>query len=94
MATPRALISLWNSNGSNWGRGSLRLGHITLLPGLSIPAGWPFPPPMAALTPEHFSLADQTVEHGAPVSFLVSATCALGLTEGWLELADGATDAN
>jgi hypothetical protein len=28
------------------------------------------------------------VEHGAPVSFLVSASCGLGMTEGWLELAD------
>ena len=28
------------------------------------------------------------MEHGAPVSFLVSATCALGMTEGWLEFGD------
>ena len=28
------------------------------------------------------------MEHGAPVSFLVSATCGLGMSEGWLELAD------
>ncbi|HWX89045.1 MAG TPA: hypothetical protein VNY75_01980, partial [Rhizomicrobium sp.] len=38
--------------------------------------------------PERFALAGQTVEHGAPVSFLVSATCALGMTEGWLEMGD------
>jgi hypothetical protein len=38
--------------------------------------------------PETFALSGQSVEHGAPVSFLVSATCALGMTEGWLELSD------
>jgi hypothetical protein len=72
----------------NWSRGSLRLGHITLLPRAvdqktlvySTTNGGP---------PETFALAGQTVEHGAPVSFLVSATCALGMTEGWLELSDG-----
>lgn len=70
-----------------WGRGALRLGHITLL-------GEAFDEQSLSFTttnggaPERFALADQTVEHGAPVSFLVSAACALGMTEGWLELAD------
>ena len=70
-----------------WSRGALRLGHITLL-------GDAFDEQSLCFTttnggaPERFALAGQTVEHGAPVSFLVSAACALGLTEGWLELAD------
>ncbi|MFO1248311.1 MAG: hypothetical protein U1E93_08850 [Alphaproteobacteria bacterium] len=70
-----------------WGRGALRLGHITLL-------GEAFDESSLSFTttnggaPERFALAGQTVEHGAPVSFLVSAACALGMTEGWLELAD------
>ena len=29
------------------------------------------------------------VDHGAPVSFLVSASHGLGMTEGWAELGDG-----
>ena len=70
-----------------WGRGALRLGHITLL-------GEAFDEQSLGFTttnggaPERFALTGQTVEHGAPVSFLVSATCALGMTEGWIELAD------
>ncbi|MBW8708414.1 MAG: hypothetical protein JF627_03985 [Alphaproteobacteria bacterium] len=70
-----------------WGRGALRLGHITL-------RGEAFDEQSLAFTTtnggaaERFALAGQTVEHGAPVSFLVSAACALGMTEGWLELAD------
>ncbi len=71
----------------NWARGALRLGHITLL-------GEAFDEDNLSFTttnggaPERFALAGQTVEHGAPVSFLVSAACALGMTEGWVELAD------
>jgi len=72
----------------NWGRGSLRLGHITLLPGVFDPGSLSFATTNGGFTAEHFSLAGQTVEHGAPVSFLVSASCALGLSEGWLELGD------
>lgn len=85
-AAPRIDFDLefqWQS----WTRGVLRLGHVTLLPDAFDPAN------LTCVTtngggPETFALAGQTVEHGAPVSFLVSATCALGLTEGWLELAD------
>ena len=71
----------------NWGRGTLRLGHITLLPE-AFDAASLFLATTNGGGPEHFSLAGQTVEHGAPVSFLVSASCALGLTEGWAELGD------
>jgi hypothetical protein len=71
----------------SWGRGSLRLGHITLLPGAFDTESLNFITTNGG-PPERFALAGQTVEHGAPVSFLVSASCALGLTEGWLELGD------
>lgn len=71
----------------NWGRGSLRLGHITLLPGTFDESSLTYSTTNGG-SAERFALAGETVEHGAPVSFLVSATCALGLTEGWLELAD------
>jgi hypothetical protein len=73
---------------ANWGRGSLRLGHITLLPNVFDADSLTFTTTNGGFATERFSLAGEVVEHGAPVSFLVSATCALGLTEGWLELGD------
>lgn len=36
-------------------------------------------------------LRDSTVDHGAPVSFLVSSSHGIGMTEGWAELGDAAT---
>ena len=73
----------------DWGRGSLRLGHITLLPDA-------FDWELLTLTThnggkdiETFSLAGETIDHGAPVSFLVSSSQGLGMTEGWAELGDG-----
>ncbi len=71
-----------------WGRGSLRLAHVTLLGEAFDEDSLSFAAHNGGKTPDRFALLDQTVEHGAPVSFLVSASCALGMTEGWLELAD------
>ncbi|HEX2759327.1 MAG TPA: hypothetical protein VHM27_02390 [Rhizomicrobium sp.] len=71
----------------NWGRGSLRLGHITLLPDAFAQDRLFYATTNGGGT-ERFSLSGKTIEHGAPVSFLVSASCALGMTEGWLELSD------
>ncbi len=72
----------------DWGKGSLRLGHLTLKPEA-------FDWNKLSLTThnggkdcETFSLTDETVDHGAPVSFLVSASHGLGMTEGWAELGD------
>ena len=70
-----------------WGRGALRLGHITLLPKAFDEASLYFTTCNGG-APERFALAGQTVEHGDPVSFLVSAHCALGMSEGWLEIGD------
>lgn len=73
----------------SWGRGALRLGHFTLLPEAF---EWP---KLVCRThnggqrPETYSLLDHSIDHGAPVSFLVSASSALGLTEGWCEVEDG-----
>jgi len=76
---------------TDWGKGSLRLGHVTLL-------GEAFDPSRLFLTTqngghavERFDLAGQTIEHGAPVSFLVSSSQGLGMTEGWAEIGDDAT---
>ncbi len=71
----------------NWGRGVLRLGHITMLPDAFDDTSLAYITTNGG-TAERFPLTGQTVEHGAPVSFLVSASCALGMTEGWLELTD------
>lgn len=73
----------------NWGRGTLRLGHITLLPEAFDKENLTLSTNNGGYAPEHFRLAGETTEHGAPVSFLVSASCALGMTEGWAELTDG-----
>ena len=71
----------------HWGRGSLRLGHITLLP-TAFDENSLYYATTNGGGPERFALTGQTVEHGAPVSFLVSAGCALGMTEGWLDFGD------
>jgi len=70
------------------GRGSLRLAHVTLLGEAFDDDSLSFAAHNGGRTPDRFALKDQSVEHGAPVSFLVSASCGLGMTEGWLELAD------
>jgi hypothetical protein len=71
-----------------WDRGALRLGHVTLLPDA-------FDWDTLSLTThnggkdlETFCLKDQIVDHGAPVSFLVSSSFGIGMTEGWAELGD------
>ena len=80
-----------NFDWADWGKGSLRLGHITLL-------GDAFDTARLALTTqngghavERFDLDGQAIEHGAPVSFLVSSSQGLGLTEGWAEIGDDVT---
>ena len=88
-ATPRVEFDLtfcWQ----DWGKGVLRLGHFTLLPEA-------FDPEMLCLATtngggrETFALNGQAVDHGAPVSFLVSSSQGLGLSEGWAELGDAKT---
>ena len=72
----------------DWGKGVLRLGHFTLMPDAFA---------LDRLTlvtangggPETFTLAGRAIDHGAPVSFLVSSSYGLGMTEGWAEIEDG-----
>jgi hypothetical protein len=75
----------------DWGKGSLRLGHITLLPEAFDWAKLSLTTHNGGKDPETFSLKDATVDHGAPVSFLVSCSHGIGMTEGWTEIGDGAT---
>jgi hypothetical protein len=71
-----------------WGRGALRLGHITLLPQAFELEHLTLATQNGGFAPEHFPLHGAIVDHGAPVSFLVSASCGIGMTEGWAELYD------
>jgi hypothetical protein len=72
-----------------WGTSALRLGHITLLPEAFDAARLTLTTHNGGTLPECFALSGQIADHGAPVSFLVSASCGLGMTEGWAELSDG-----
>jgi hypothetical protein len=74
---------------AQWGKGSLRLGHITLLPGAFDWKNLSLITHNGGFLPERFALHGANVDHGAPVSSLVSAACGLGMTEGWAELSDG-----
>ncbi|HEY4943997.1 MAG TPA: hypothetical protein VII56_21385 [Rhizomicrobium sp.] len=76
---------------SDWGKGCLRLGHITLLGDAFDASRLSLVTQNGGHAPERFDLAGQTVEHGAPVSFLVSSTQGLGMTEGWAEIGDDRT---
>jgi len=88
-ATPRIEFDLGFS-WSDWGKGVLRLGHFTLLPDA-------FDGEQLTLSTtngggrENYPLANQAIEHGAPVSFLVSSSHGFGMTEGWAEIGDGKT---
>ncbi|HTW35505.1 MAG TPA: hypothetical protein VMD53_12885 [Rhizomicrobium sp.] len=72
-------------------RGSLRLGHITLLPEAFDWDGLSLTTHNGGKDCETFQLKDQSVDHGAPVSFLVSSSYGIGMTEGWAELGDVTT---
>jgi hypothetical protein len=72
-----------------WPKGCLRLGHVTLLPDAFDRERLTLTTHNGGAVAERFALKGATVEHGAPVSFLVSASHGLGMTEGWAELSDG-----
>jgi hypothetical protein len=88
-AAPRVDFDL-TFHWQDWGKGVLRLGHFTLLPEAFDPATL-YLKTCNGGDAEHFSLAGRTIEHGAPVSFLVSSSHGLGLTEGWAEIGDAET---
>src|SRR5262249_23697929 len=74
---------------ASWPKGSLRLGHVTLLPDAFDWQKLSLTTHNGGFEPERFSLHATTIEHGGPVSFLVAGSCGLGMTEGWAELSDG-----
>lgn len=69
-------------------RGSLRLGFVTLIPAAFEADSLMYRTHNGGAEMERFCLARSVVEHGAPVSFLVSASHAVGVTGGVLELGD------
>ncbi|HWA91623.1 MAG TPA: hypothetical protein VG889_16410 [Rhizomicrobium sp.] len=76
---------------SAFGKGSLRLGHFTLLPDAFDWTKLSLRTHNGGKVSETFALAGQDIDHGAPVSFLVSASHGLGMTEGWAEIGDDKT---
>jgi len=68
--------------------GSLRLAHVTLNPEAFSPGQLYFESHSGGFLPERFSLGARRIEHGRPVSFLVSASNAMGITNGELSLGD------
>lgn len=74
-----------------WGElphGSLRLGHITLLPEAFHRESLFFRTRNGGRVDETFPLAGRAVEHGAHATFLVSASQGLGMTSGRVDLGD------
>ncbi len=68
--------------------GSLRLGHITMRPEAFDPERLFFETHNGGLLPERFALERKSIEHGRSVSFLVSSSSSLGITEGVLKIGD------
>jgi hypothetical protein len=72
----------------DWGRGSLRLGHFLLNPQAFDPKYLAFATNNGGHRLETFPLGGGVVDHGKPVSFLVSASTGLGMTEGFIDIGD------
>lgn len=68
--------------------GILRIHPITLFPSAFKYNSLHFAATNGGSQAEHFSLSSYPINHGSPVSFLVSAQHALGLTDGLLQVRD------
>lgn len=68
--------------------GSLRLGHITLNPKVFNQHHLYYETHNGGVHPERFPMQGWAIDHGRPVSFLVSASEALGITDGSVEVGD------
>jgi hypothetical protein len=78
-------LELW---WKDWGRGSLRLGHFLLNPDAFDCAALTARTHNGGRDLEEFAIGRAEIDHGAAVSFLVSASTGLGLTEGWINIGD------
>ena len=68
--------------------GSLRLAHVTLIPEAFASDQLYFESQNGGFHTERFQVGRQRIEHGRSVSFLVSASGAMGMTNGELTLGD------
>lgn len=68
--------------------GALRLAHVTLNPEAFDPTRLAFECHNGGFLPERFVVGEKRIDHGRSVSFLVSATSAIGMTNGELRLGD------
>ncbi len=66
----------------------LRIGGITLNPEAFNEDELTYRTHNGGLTYEEFALKGKTVDHGAPISLQVSANCAVGMTEEWIDIGD------
>ncbi len=78
----------WILRWSELPAGSLRLGHLTLNPEAFDPATLWYATHNGGASLERHRLSGEPLDHGAPVSALVSARQGLGLTEGVLLVGD------
>ncbi len=86
-AEPKLTIS-YRLNWADIPQGSFRLGFLTLNPERYARDSLFYRTTNGGFSAECFKLGEESVNHGAAVSFLVSAACGLGLTEGWIEVGD------
>jgi Glycosyl hydrolase family 57 len=70
--------------------GALRVAHVTLNPEAFDPRQLYFESHNGGFQAERFPVGAKRIEHGRSVSFLVSATGAMGMTNGQLRLGDHA----
>lgn len=68
--------------------GSLRLGHVTVNPDFFDRNSLFVESHNGGIHPERFLFNGHVIDHGHPVSFLVSASEALGMTEGVVNIGD------
>lgn len=73
----------------SWGKGSLRLGHVTLKPDAFDTAELRYRTHNGGAVEEVFPVGDTKIDLGAAVSFLISCRAGIGMTEGLLQLDDG-----
>lgn len=71
-------------------KGSFRLGFITLNPQLFDADSLYFSTCNGGYTPEKFFIGKRDFDHGSPVSFLVSASQGIGMTDGKIVIGDSA----
>jgi hypothetical protein len=69
--------------------GALRLAHVTLNPEAFLSERLAFECHNGGFVAERFAVGEKRIDHGRSVSFLVSATSAMGMTNGALRLGDG-----